>query len=267
VPDDFRDFLLRRLGEIRKLHDYQGEIHFNQIKGASRQNKAFQVARGWLECYFREALGRCPFKAFAVDQNGPRPFPYPGADRYATHAARSLQTAFLAGIAWSYGNFDKVILQPVFDASDSELDLTIAQSFPSRLQSAVSDKCVLEGKNYPMVEVHSVKFVDSNPMASEVDWADSELIQLCDLLLGAAFDALKFRGKTRNTKTGRLRLAKSVGQVLKETLVTPWFQQIRVHRRFSVSLYPDKFNMSYPAALKLIERPERITNQPSFFGD
>jgi hypothetical protein len=92
--------------------------------------------------------------------------------------------------------------------------------------------------------IRSLEFVNSNPLASGEKWGDSELVQLCDLLLGAACDALVLPGRTRK-HTGRLRLAQSVTRVLAETLAVPWFQQIPVFRRFSVSLYPDKFNFEY----------------------
>jgi hypothetical protein len=61
-------------------------------------------------------------------------------------------------------------------------------------------------------------------------------------------DALALPG--RRGKSGRRELAKSVTQVLAETVELPWLQQIPVHRRFSVSIYPDNHNLAYPAYLR-----------------
>jgi hypothetical protein len=47
-----------------------------------------------------------------------------------------------------------------------------------------------------------------------------------------------------------------VAEVLAETLKVPWFQEIPVHRRFSVSCYPDDSNLAYPVALRRASRPE-----------
>jgi hypothetical protein len=246
VPDDYRDSLLNELSTVRTRTEFLGEIHYTEIKGT--KGKAFRVAQAWLSSYFQHALVHCPFKAFFVEQEGVRKFPYPGDSGYPEHAAQSLLSAFVAGIAWSYSKAPSIELRPIFDSTDNELDLRLARDMPDCLEAEVSTRRVTAGRPYPLMSVQTTRFVDSNPLASGPFWADSELIQLCDLLLGAALDAIDDSG--RSPKTGRLKLARSVSEVLAETLQTPWFQQIPVHRRFSVSIYPDDFNMAYPAALR-----------------
>lgn len=194
----------------------------------------------------------CPFKAFIVEDGPNQAFPYPGDYGYAEHAEHSLLSSFVAGIAWSYSRSPNLELRVVFDASDNDVDRASAWSLPAALEAEISNRRFSGGKPYPKTKVCSVELIDSNPLRVEsAHWGDSELIQLCDILLGATFDALGLEGRTRN-KSGRIRLAKSVSQVLAETLETPWMQQIPVHRRFSVSLYPDEFNLAYPAYLSRI---------------
>jgi hypothetical protein len=197
----------------------------------------------------------CPFKAFFVEQEGIQRFPYPGEFRYPEHAEHSLLSAFVAGIAWSYSRAPAIELRPVFDNTDNELDRKLAHDLPTSLALEVFNRRIMGGKSYPVLTVRDTALVESDPFLAGPDWADAEFIQLCDLLLGASLDAIDDSG--RSPKTGRLRLSKSVAGVLAETLETPWFQQIPVHRRFSVSIYPDEFNLAYPAALrhsKLVKR-------------
>jgi hypothetical protein len=129
---------------------------------------------------------------------------------------------------------------------------------PTELEREFTERRLKAGKSYPLTVVSPSEFVDSKPSSSDARWADSELVQLCDLLLGGACDALELPG--RSPKTGRLRLARPVASVLAEALQVPWFQHIEVHRRFSVSVYPDNFNLAYPALL-MKKRPSEESQQ------
>ena len=229
---------------------FSGEIHYTRIGGT--KDSRFQTAQDWLATYFRTALPHCPFKAFIVEQEGIRSFPYPGDAEYPAHAAHALLSSFVGGIAWSYSKATSIALRPVFDGTDNEVDLAIYRDLPAALSSTITEKRLSGGASYPFVSSQATEFVSSNPLQSEELWGDAELVQLTDLLLGAAVDTLEASG--RSPKTGRLKLSRSVAQVLAETLAVPWFQQVPVHRRFSVSLYPDEFNLAYPAALLKVAR-------------
>jgi hypothetical protein len=263
VPHEYRTLLLAGLTAIRQKHHFFGELHYTEIK-AVRLNAAFNVAREWLELYFTRALPYCPFKAFLAEDGDVRSFPYPGDSAYPEHAMQSLLTTFLGAIAWSYHRSDKLILRLFFDDTDNEVDKAAAWSLPSALVSA-TDMRRLRGRRYPFVRVTSVDFVESNPRQVPGSlWGDSELVQLCDLMLGACVDALGVPGRTRN-RSGRIELARSIGEVLKDTLQVPWFQHVPVHRRFWVSVYTDQYNFAYPAALRQVTQRRLRDLQPPLF--
>ncbi len=235
---------------IRKEHKYFDEIHWREIRGASPRSARFLVARDWISHYLTTAIRGCPFKAFIAEDGANRSFPYPGDAHYPEHLLLSTKAAFKAGIAWSYFRERKLRLNIVYDDTDSELDRATAAELPSFLQSECNARRLSGTKRYPWLRVSPVRFLTSDPkLADSETWPFTEFVQLCDLLLGASFQALEV--VPAPDRAGRIRLAKSIMGVLGETLEVPWLQQVPVHRRFSVSLYPDRYNFAYPAALRM----------------
>lgn len=243
---------------IRGEVGYYDEIHWREITGASAHSKPFQVAQSWIEMYLRRAIRGCPFKAFIAEDGPNRSLPYPGDADYPEHLLQSTKAAFKAGIAWSFYTEKKLRLDIVFDDTDSELEKSVASELPGLLQLKCNTQRLEGTKRYPWLRASSVRFISSNPKeVGSKEWPYSEFIQLCDLLLGASFQALRLSPEPR--KAGRRKLAQSIMGVLGETLKVPWLQQIPVHRKFSVSLYPDQYNFAYPAAIRMATETSTLT--------
>ncbi len=134
------------------------------------KGKAFHVAQAWLRTYFQFGLLHCPFKAFFVEQEGIRRFPYPGENGYPDHAAHALLSAFIAGIAWSYSKAPAIELGLVFDNTDNELDRQLVTDLPGRLTSDVITRRLVGEKSYPILTVREPVFVESNPLAAGDAW-------------------------------------------------------------------------------------------------
>ena len=235
---------------IRRDHGCYDEIHWREILGASRQSRQFFVARDWIKYYLPTALKGCPFKAFIAEDGPNRSFPYPGDAEYPEHLLLSTKAAFKAGIAWSFFRERKLLLDIIYDDTDSELERATAAMLPAFLQSECNARRISGTKRYPWLRISRVTFLPSNPkLASSEEAPYTEFIQLCDILLGASFQALHVVPEP--DRAGRRQLAQSIMGVLAETLKVPWLQQLSVHRKFSVSLYPDRYNFAYPAALRL----------------
>lgn len=209
-----------------------------------------------MDYYLRVAMKGCPFKAFIAEDGPNRRLPYPGDLEYPEHLLLSTKAALKAGIAWSFYRENKLRLDLIFDDTDSEVDRSVAEQVPAVLQSECNTKRLDGVRRYPWLRVSPVRFLSSDPKKIDDPRAAPycEFIQLCDLLLGASFQALQISSEPRK-QAGRRQLAKSIMGVLAETLQVPWFQQIQVHRKFSVSLYPDRYNFAYPAALRMVSRP------------
>lgn len=249
VPEPWEPLLLKGLHDARSRHNYSGEIHWREIKAGDRSNK-FRVAQDWIHFYLTTALKGCAFKAYLVEDGPNRSFPYPGELSYPNHLLLSTKSALKAGIAWSFNREDKVRLELVFDETDNEVERLVARQVPALLKRECNERRLAGTKAYPWIRPSVVRFVSSNPnRVTPDDYAACEFIQLCDLLLGASFQALGVLPEP--DKAGRRKLASSIMEVLGETMHLPWLQQVPVHRKFSVSLYPDKFNFAYTAALRM----------------
>ena len=258
VPEDWIPILVDSLYRIRKQYGFFDEVHWRTITGAG-SNSQFCVAREWIKYYLATAIRGCTFKAFIVEDGPNRRFPYPGDIDYPEHLLKSTKASLKAGIAWSFHRERKVRLQLIFDDTDNEMERSIASQVHDVLQAECNTLRLDGMKRYPWLRVSPVEFHPSNPKESSSESLPyTEFIQLCDLLLGASFQALQLSQPPKN-QPGRRQLAKSIMEVLAETLQVPWFQQIQVHRKFSVSLYPDKFNFAYPAALRMARSSCRPT--------
>lgn len=231
VPESRLSLLADELHSIRRAYGYSDEIHWREIKSASRHSPPFLVARDWMQLYVTTAMKSCPFKAWITEDGPNRRFPYPGDANYPEHLLRSTLSTFLGGIAWSFHGQDKLRLEMIFDDTDAQLDRDVALKTPEILQTECNMRRVRASKRYPWLRADAVRFVSSDPRkVSFQEWPYSELIQLCDLLLGASFQALELTPQP--DMTGRRQLAKSIMRVLGETLEVPWLQQAPVHRKF-----------------------------------
>jgi hypothetical protein len=78
---------------------------------------------------------------------------------------------------------------------------------------------------------------------------EEELLQLCDLLLGSVYSAVTSSSKTR-VKTW---LGKTISTLIADTRREPWNQKLDLHRRFSVSYFPDSRGNIYANGQLLIK--------------
>jgi hypothetical protein len=245
--------LVDSMRSARTELSFYDEIHHREIKAGTPQDKTFLVAQEWLRSYFSRFVKGCSFKAFIVDYEGSQHFPFPGETGFPEHLERSTVSAFLGALAWSFPKEEQIRLRLVSDETDNELERQVLRDLPHVLATKWNQRQMSKTKRGPWMRASEVEFVSSDPKAVGSDQAiDSEFVQLCDVLLGACFDALQLVEPP--SKNGRRVLSKSVLGVIGETIKVPWLQQVPVHRRFSVSLYPDAHNFAYPAALRSVKR-------------
>lgn len=259
VPDEWRVPLADILARARDKHSYRNEIHYREIKTASRHALPFQVAKEWISDYLSYAIKGCPFKVFITENDGPRRFPYPGESGYPEHLLMATKAVFKGGLAWSYSKERQVRLAIVSDETDAEVDRSVLQQLPDVLQLEWNTRASKSKTARPWLRVERPRMVPSDPLACRPsDRIDSDFIQLCDLMLGATFEALDLIGPSN--KAGRRALSQSILEVIGQTIEVPWLQQIPVHRRFSASIYPDSHNLAYPAALRYVRKVAKACN-------
>ncbi len=155
--------------------------------------------------------------------------------------------ALKAGIAWHLGpkNWDEVHITFVSDAKDrpTRPDKALVDNFEDYIPCrAVLDRLISEesGKHYPSVAVE-VCLKDSS---------EDDLLQLCDVLLGATQMALVADSKRKV----KVELGRIIVRWCEDFRREPWKQKLGLHRKFNVWAFPDDSSRAYPyppLALKL----------------
>jgi hypothetical protein len=227
------------LREVRAREGYDGEIHFAALPrsfGGSWGAKA-RVAREWLRCFQNALHDRVFFSALAVDRQSPR---YE-RKRFTKdfHAYnRFTAMALKAGVAWHLGpsNLDKLTIHFVSDAKDraSRPDGEWTDNFEAYLPYRAELDAFLSqfgGRPYPSVSL-DLTLRDSG---------SDDVLQLCDLMLGATQMAL-VAGSSRPTKR---ELGEMVVRWCRDLQQPPWKQQFQLHRKFNLWAFPDQDGRPY----------------------
>jgi len=232
---------------------YDGKIHFVDLRDKSSSLKA-TVAAKWLKIFFTEISNYCFYKCMIVDMHS-RAF---DKKRFAKPYLLYNNTALLAvfsGIAWSFKKYDKVTLSIFSEALTRSKDDNFETYLPSELINRSRNR-----KNCPNVIVPSMKvtLVNGDPRKVEPDLAcHCEFIQLTDLITGSISQALNANASQEIKKS----LGELVASWIGDTRLPPWLQEKHLHRRFSVSCYPNNNGDFFDVKLAIVEK-----NQLRFEG-
>lgn len=240
------------LQEHRRQENYSGEIHFSGLPGSfgGAGGPKARLARAWLKAYESELCDKAFFSALAIDRASPKydhkrfPKDFHAYNRFTAMALK-------AGISWHLGpeNLDEVHITFISDARDRatrpdrEWVDNFGEYLPYRaeLDSFLSQ---MEEKNYPSVKLN-LHLEDSH---------SEDLLQLCDLLLGATQMAL-VAGSQRKVK---VELGRMVQQWCEDLKQPHWNQRHGLYRKFNLWAFPDKDGRPYnnpPLQLKDDSQP------------
>jgi len=244
------------LQKVRMECGYHREIHFADLPksfGGLGGAKA-EVARQWLRSYQNGLCDRAFFSALAVHRHSPKyerkrfTKDFHAYNRFTAMALR-------AGIRWHLGpqQLDYLTIHFVSDAKDrtSRPDEGWRDNFESYLPYRAELDAFLsqqDNRAYPSLDL-TLELKDS---------ASEQLLQLCDLLLGATQMAL-VAGSRRPTK---VELGRMVVRWCQDLRRPPWEQEFKLHRKFNLWAFPDKEGKPYnrvPLALRVDD------GQMSFF--
>lgn len=239
VKDSDKNNVLKDLRYWREKENYWGEIHFSELPNGfgGRWGAKARVARFWLKAYENGLCDTTFFTALAVDRYSPA-YEYKRFSKDYHAYNRFTAMALKAGIKWFLEpqKYEKVYINFISDAKDRRTtpDKEMIDNFedyiPYRaaLDSFLSQS---EGKDYPIVTVE-LKLEDS---------VNNDLLQFCDLILGATQSALI--GKS-NRRTKR-ELGRVIVRWHRDTQKLPWEQEYKFHRKFSIWAFPDEDGKPY----------------------
>lgn len=238
------------LRHSRKTENYSGEIHFSQLPksfGGQWGAKA-RVARQWLRSYQNSLSDRVFFSALAVDRHSPRYEHRRFTEDFHAYN-RFTAMALKAGIAWHLGpqQLDELAIHFVSDAKEqaSRPDRRLIDNFEDYLPyRAELDAFLSQQSNpsYPLVSL-DLKLQDS---------ANDDLLQLCDLLLGATQMAL-VAGSKQPTKR---ELGQMVVRWCEDLHRPPRQRQFQLHRKFNLWGFLDKHGKPYNRLTLALQRDD-----------
>lgn len=227
------------LRQVRTREGYSGEVHFAGLPksfGGSWGAKA-RVAREWLRCFQNSLHDRVFFSALAVDRHSPR-YEHKRFTKDFHAYNRFTAMALKAGVTWHLGpsNLDELTMNFVSDAKDraSVPDRQWTDNFETYLPYRAELDAFLSQSGrrpYPSVSLN-LTLQDSR---------NEDLLQLCDLMLGATQMAL-VAGSCRPTKR---ELGQMVVRWCRDLQQPPWEQQFGLHRKFTLWAFPDQNGRPY----------------------
>lgn len=258
VPEGKQSEVHKALQQVRQDVGYYEEVHYTKIRGHPTGPKA-RCVQGWLNFYARQFSEFCFYHCLAVDTHSPG-FEH---DRFGElpHAYnRFARMAIEGGIAWSLNHYQRVALRFYSDAKFRQEGDNFATYIPEQTCKSIAEKRQKRPGHYPEIRLlhPEVIPIDSDPAKVEASLREaSELIQLVDLITSGVAQALT----GRSGQKAKIALAKMVAQWIEDTRKPPWLQTKELHRRFSVSCFPDSKGQFYTPALAI-----RNKKQPALFA-
>lgn len=243
------------LRHFRRDENYNSEIHFSALPKSfeGQWGAKARVARAWLRSYQNSLSDRVFFSALAVDRHSPRYEPQRFTKDFHAYN-RFTAMALKAGIAWHLGRqqLDELSIHFISDAKDrrSRPNWRDTDNFENYLPyRAELDGFMsqIDNRSYPSINLN-LQLRDSR---------NDDLLQFCDLLLGAAQMAI-VAGSKKHTKR---ELGQMVVRWCEDLYLPPRQQTYKLLRKFSLWAFPDCDGRPYnrvPLALRADDRQGRL---------
>ena len=234
------------LQQIRSKTEYWEEIHYKKLRNRVTGPKG-RCTIGWLNTYASRLSDFCFYYCLAIDTRSPAfehdrfSSPYHVYNRFAL-------MALVSAITWSLKRYQRVALKLHSDAKSRAEGDNFASYIPKELLHTIEKKRREKPNSYPEIELlyPQVILVDSNPAKAPDEMQEEcELTQLTDLLTSAIAQAITGSSGAK----AKISLAEMVGRWIEDTRKPPWLQTKDLHRRFTVSCFPDENGGFYNPAL------------------
>lgn len=241
------------LQEVRKRTEYFGEIHYSDFRKSAGGHKC-RCATGWLDVYARQLSDFCYYHCLAVDTRSPgfQPNRFGKPHHVYNYFAR---VAVVGSIAWSLKPYQRVALKFYSDAKFRQEGDNFATYLPCEVYNQIKEKRQQNRGEYPEIRLVQPEVV---PIVSDPDGVrpelrqECEIIQLVDLVTGSIGQALTDRSEQR----AKIALAEILAHWIEDTRKPPWLQTEDLHRRFSVSCFPDSRGEFYNLPLAIMSRDQ-----------
>jgi hypothetical protein len=243
----------------RRNENYEDEVHFSEFPASFDGDFGAKprVARRWFNIWKSQWADKTWFNVLAVNTR------HPSYDRRrftrSFHAYnRFTAMALKAGVAWHFADVDSLRLLIYSDEKSrrpqgllgdgittDNFETYLARRLPADTRSPRGPTVCL-GE-----QVKCLSCPKRGPYSAE-----QECIQLADLLLGAVATAVE-RKSDRQTK---LWFGREICKLIQDVRVEYWKQTLGLHRRFSVSYFPNNRGEVYTnGPLKISEMGKQLS--------
>jgi hypothetical protein len=259
VPEGKQSELFAALQQVRRDVGYYEEVHYVNLRGHLAGPKA-RCAKGWLSLYGGRFSEFCFYHCLAVDTHSPG-FQH---DRFgeAHHVYNYFaRVAIVGGIAWSLKRYQRVALKFHSHAKCRREGDNFATYVPSEVYNRIEEKRSQKPAEYPEIRLLQPEVVSVVSDPAEVSpelRQECELIQLVDLMTSSITQAIT----DRSDQKAKIALGEMIASWIEDTRKPPWLQTEDLHRRFSLSCFPDDKGQFYNPTLAVTER-----NQLPLFED
>ena len=156
-------------------------------------------------------------------------------------------------MAWSLKKYARVALKFHSDDKFRRAGDNFVSYIPREVCHSIDEKRKKRPANYPEIHLRhpEVILVDSDPaqVCPEMQ-QECELIQLVDLMTSSIRQALA----GSSGQKAKIALAEMVACWIEDTRKPPWLQTQELHRRFSVSCFPDEKGRFYNPTLAVTNK-------------
>ncbi len=251
VPEHRQGELLQALQAAREETKYHHELHFTKLRG--KTGPRANCIHRWLKIYLGFS-DYCYYHCLAVDTRSTSFQHDRFSDAYHVYNYFA-RTAMVGGIAWSMKGQSKIKLSFYSDAKRRPQRDNFAEYIPGAVQTAIHQKRQTKPGNYPEIDLthRHVILVDSNPQSVTAELQSaSEFIQLTDLLTASVAQAIIASSGIQ----AKVNMGQMLASWIEDTRKPPWLQTNELHRRFSLSCFPNDKGEFYNPVLAVSQRDQ-----------
>jgi hypothetical protein len=244
------------LQDARRDTKYQAEVHFSKLRNHVKGPKT-NCAKAWLNLYTRQLSGFCFYHCLAIDTHSPA-FKQNSCEAYLVYN-RFARMALEGGIAWCLKKYRRIAIKFYSDGKRRGNGDNFTQYILRETCSSISCKRQESPNKYPEIRMKDPEAIciTSNPGEATIDIRqECEFIQLVDLITSSIAEALT----CNSDQKAKIGLAQIVGRWIDDVRKPPWLQTAELHRRFSLTCFPDENGNFYTPSVPILNK-----NQPGLF--
>lgn len=239
IESDKIEELNAKLKVIRENENYMGEIHFNMFPKsfAGEFGKRVRVAREWFRIWFGKWSSKTRFNVLAINRKH-KNYDHTrfGKDFHAYNKFTSM--ALKSGLSWFFNKVDKLNLRIFSDEKARRPKGLIGDGiFSDNFENYIKERARFDAQNSPKIpelnindDVQCLSCTSDGPYSAE-----EELLQLTDILVGSIASAVEAKSRQKT----KLWFGNEITKFIDDIKLKPWEQVYKLHRKFSVSFFPD----------------------------